>query len=769
MNNNSKSKKKDFSPETKKHFMKWFWGIFAGIIGLLILIFFLISVGWLGYVPRLEDLENPKNKFATEIYSADNKIIGTFYAAKENRMSITYQELSPNLINALISTEDIRFYRHSGIDGKALLRALSMMGGGGSTLSQQTAKLLYTEQPARNIIERIWQKMNEWVTAVKLEKLYTKEEIITLYLNRFDWVNNAVGIKTASQVYFNTTPDKLTIEQAALLIGMCQNPSAYNPNSKHEKTREKAFNRRNIVLGQMRKATHITKEQYEEMVKEPIKLDFHSVDHKQGLAPYLREYLRVRLTAKKPKRSNYADWQLKDYGQYYRDSLAWETDQLYGFIEKNPKKDGSKYNLYTDGLKIYTTIDSRMQQYAEEVVTEHLTQLQKNFFKEKEKKKNGIFPYNYTRNDIDKLINTAIRQSERYRVMKKAGNSESAIMQAFNTETEMEVFTWQGVKDTIMTPRDSIVFVKSYARVGFMSMEPANGHVKAYVGGPDFRFFQYDMTTQGRRQVGSTVKPFLYTLAMNEGMLPCDATVKQHIQLLDALGRPLNVRGSTTRMGELVTLRWGLQNSDNFVTAYLMSLFPPEQMVKLMRNFGISGYIPPVVSLCFGPCEISVNEMVSAYTTFPNKGIRTTPVFVTHITENNGNIIADFSTKTNEVINEETSYKMINMMSAVVNGGTGSRARRYGFTAPAAGKTGTTNDNSDGWFIGYTPQLVSGCWVGWEDRQIHFSNMGEGQGAAMALPVWALFMKKVYANGNLGYTPVQFSIPEWFDANRGCQ
>ncbi|MDR3328285.1 MAG: transglycosylase domain-containing protein [Prevotellaceae bacterium] len=761
------------SPELKKKFLKWFWGIFAGVFVLIALIFFSISIGLIGYVPPIEELENPKNKLAAEIYSSDNRIIGTFYTSKENRMNTSYRDLSPNLINALIATEDIRFYKHSGIDGKALARVFFkafLGGGGGSTISQQTAKLFFTDERASNIFERTIQKMNEWVIAVKLEKLYTKEEIISMYFNKFDFLNNAVGIKTAAQVYFNTTPDKLNMEQAALLVGMCQNPSAYNPNSRNEKTRQRALTRRNVVLNQMKKTNIITGTQCDSLKALPLQLDYHSVDHKQGSAPYLREFLRIRLTAKKPKRSNYAEWQQKDYGQYYLDSMAWETDHLYGFIEKNPKKDGSKYNIYSDGLKIYTTINSRMQQYAEDVTTAHLTELQAAFFKEKKGRKKGIFPSNMSEKDIEKMINTAIKQSERYRVMKKSGTSEAQIMEAFDTEIEMRVFSWQGTKDTLMTPRDSLIYSKSFARIGFMSMEPANGHVKAYIGGPDYRFFQYDMATQGRRQVGSTIKPFVYTLALSEGMLPCDKTINQPVTLMDDLGRPFTPRnGSKARIGEEVTLRWGLQNSNNWITAYVMSLLSPVQLVKLMRLFGISGRIDPVVSLCLGPCEISVSEMVSAYTTFPNKGIRTTPVFVTHITDNKGNVIADFSTDTKEVIDEETSYKMLNMMSAVLNGGTGSRVRyRYGMNAPAAGKTGTTNDNSDGWFIGYTPQLVSGVWVGWEDRAIHFSNMAEGQGANMALPVWALYMKKVMEDSKLGYAPIQFNIPTWFDVDKGC-
>lgn len=758
---------------TKKRFLKVFWGVFVGGVLLLVATLFAMSVGIIGYVPNIEELENPQNKFATEIISADNQVLGTFYSGRDNRLRTTYDELSPNLINALLATEDIRFYKHSGIDSKALIRALVSFGrsGGASTISQQTAKMLYTDR-ASNIFKRVIQKLNEWVIAVRLERIYTKDEIISLYFNRFDFINNAVGIKMASKVYFNTTPDKLTVPQAAMLVGMCKNPSLYNPASRRKATQERALNRRNVVLGQMKKYKFITEEEFEKYKSEPLGVDFQSVDHKQGLAPYLREYLRTRLNAKKPKSSNYADWQLKPYGQYHLDSLAWETDPLYGFIEKTRKSDGSKYDLYKDGLKIYTAVDSRMQAYAESTVREWLTGLQKDFFKEKKKRKNGIFPSNMSKEDIESFIERAIVQSERYRVMKAGGMSKPEIIKAFNEPVEMTIFSWDGLIDTVMTPRDSLLWAKSFARVGFMSMEPNTGHVKAYVGGPDYTYFQYDMATQGRRQVGSTVKPFIYTLAMSEGMWPCDKLVNQPVTLIDGNGRPFTPRnGSRARIGETVTIRWMLQNSNNWGSAYLMSILSPEQLVKLMRSFGISGYIPPVVSLSLGPNEVSVSEMVSAYTTFPNRGIRVTPIFVTHITDNKGNLIASFVPKTVEVIDEETSYKMINMMQAVMDGGTGSRVRyRYGVNSPAGGKTGTTNDNSDGWFIAYTPQLVSGVWVGWEDRQIHFASMAEGQGANMALPIWALYMKKVLANPELGYDPnARFNIPDWFDPNAGCE
>ena len=478
------------------------------------------------------------------------------------------------------------------------------------------------------------------------------------------------------------------------------------------------------------------------------------------------------LLAKEPKRSNYAQWQLTQNGKYYLDSLEWANNPLYGFIEKNPKPDGTKYNLYNDGLKIYTTIDSRMQRYAEEAVEAHMKDLQATFHKSIKGKKKAPFANNTSEADMERIIKQSMRNTDRYRALKKNHATEAEIEAAFNTPVEMEVFSYAGTIDTVMTPMDSILYHKAYARCGFMSMDPASGHVKAYVGGPDFSYFQYDMVNVGRRQVGSTVKPFLYTLAMSEGYYPCNTTVNQPITLHDKLGREFTPRnGSKARVGETVTLRWGLQTSNNWITAYLMSLFTPEQMVNLMRSFGVKGYLEPVVAICLGPSEISVAEMVGAYTVFPNKGIRVEPLYVTHIENNMGNRIADFIPKTEEVIDEETSYKMVHMLSAVMDGGTGIRARyKYGVNAPAGGKTGTTQENSDGWFIGFTPTLVNGVWVGWEDRTIHFSNMADGQGASMALPIWAMYMDKVLKDKSLGYDPNQgFNLPESFNPNAGCQ
>ncbi len=771
----SKSKSDQLTPKQKRTFALWFWMLFSLGVLSIVLVFTLISIGWLGYLPPIEELQNPKNRFASEIITSDGERLGTFFTAKDNRINTNFTELPENLKQALIATEDERFYEHSGIDGIALARVLVMRGllgqksaGGGSTITQQLAKQLYSPV-ASNIFERAMQKPIEWVIAVKLERLYTKEEIMTMYLNKFDFLNNAVGIKTASWVYFGKQPEELSIEEAATLVGMCKNPSLFNPVS--TRRRPKCEERRNVVLGQMLKSEYITQAQFDSIRQIPLTLNYHRVDHKLGNAPYFREYLRKMLTAKEPKRKNYASWQLAPYGQFYLDSIEWANNPLYGFVEKNPKKDGSKYDIYHDGLRIYTTIDSRMQQYAENAVETHFKDLQARFFKSKKGSKKGPFAWNTPDKEIEKTIDKAIRNSDRYRYLKKSGKSDEEIKQIFDTPVEMMVFSYDGPIDTILSPRDSIIYNKYFARCGMMSIDPMNGHVKAYVGGPDFTYFQYDMVNMGRRQVGSTVKPYLYSLAMSEGYCPNSTTVNQQITLLDALGREYTPRNSDKkRIGETVTLKWGLQNSNNWISAYLMSVLSPDQLVNLMRSFGIKGELVPVVSLCLGPCEVTVAEMVDAYTVFPNRGIRTEPLYVTHIDDNMGNRIATFTPRTEEVLNEATSYKMLDMLQAVINGGTGSRIRfRYNFQAPAGGKTGTTNDNADGWFMGFTPQLVTGVWVGWEDRTVHFTNMAEGQGASMALPIWGLYMNDVYNDPSLNYdTKVQFDIPEDFDPNAEC-
>ena len=748
-----------------KKVLIWFWSIFALGLASIILIFWLITKGALGYLPPLDELQNPKNTFATEVISSDMQLLGRYYR-QENRVGVNYEDISPNMINALIATEDARFYNHTGIDFKSLFRAIIKMGraGGGSTITQQLAKQLWSPR-ANNIFERALQKPIEWVIATKLERLYSKEEILTMYLNQFDFLYNAVGIKSAAQVYFSTTPDQLTIEEAAMLVGMCKNPSMYNPRRRPER----ALNRRNTVLDQMCKYGYLSTQECDSLQALPVDIKYQSVDHKQGLAPYFREYLRQILTAKEPKKSNYSEWNAH---QYDIDMRLWRENPLYGFCNKNHKPDGTPYDLYHDGLRIYTTIDSRMQKYAEEAVSEHMQDLQKSFFREKRKKSYAPFSKDLTEEDIDGIMNRSMRQTDRYRGLKKQGLNENDIRKVFNTPVAMRVFSYDGLIDTTMTPMDSIRWNKHFLRCGFMSMDAHSGAVKAYVGGPNFAHFQYDMVTTGRRQVGSTIKPYLFTLAMDEGMWPCDSTVNDSITLIDGNGVAWTPRDDHhANQGEMVTLNWGLEKSSNWITAYLMSLFTPEQLVRMMRSFGIEGPLEPVVSLCLGPCEVSVQEMVDAYTTFPNKGIRVEPMYVTRIEDNNGNVLATFVPKTHEIINETTSYKMIYMLRNVMDHGTGVRARfRYGLKAPMGGKTGTSQNHSDGWFVGFTPSLVSGVWVGGEDRSIHFDNMSAGQGANMALPIWAIYMQKVYADEELGYSvEEQFDVPEWFDAEAGCK
>lgn len=742
------------------------WVLLVLIVVCVFGVFMAISKGWIGYMPPVEDLENPTYKFATEVYSGDGEVLGTYSLSKENRVYVGYNELSPHLVKALIATEDARFTSHSGIDAIGLFRAILKRGilmqknaGGGSTITQQLSKQLYSPS-AESTTERLFQKPIEWVIAVNLERYYTKEEILTMYLNKFDFLNNAVGIKTAAHTYFDCEPDELKAEEAATLVGMCKNPSLYNPLRFNERSR----GRRNVVLSQMEKNGYISKAECDSLQALPLTLHYNRVDHKEGIATYFREYLRGVLTAKKPNKANYRAWQAQ---QYYEDSLDWETNPLYGWCEKNTKKDGSKYNVYTDGLKIFTTIDSRMQRYAEEAVEEHMKELQAQFFKEKKNRSTAPYTSRLSQDQVDEILQRAVRQSDRYRAMKNAGASDDEIKKAFDTPQEMSVFSWDGTRDTVMTPMDSIRYYKYFLRAGFMSMDPRNGHVKAYVGGTNYHYFQYDMAMTGRRQVGSTIKPFLYTLAMESGFSPCDQVRHVQYTLLDENGRPWTPRNaSNKRLGENVTVKWGLANSDNWITAYLMSKLSPYSLKRLIENFGVRNReITPSVSLCLGPCEISVGEMVSAYTAFPNKGIRMSPLFVTRIEDNDGNVVATFTPQMNEVISMQSAYKMLDMLRAVVNEGTGGRVRsRYGIKADMGAKTGTTNSNSDGWFMGFVPSLVSGVWVGGEDRDIHFDTMAYGQGASMALPIWAKYMNKVYADGTLGYSQEdQFVFPQGFN------
>ena len=750
----------------RKTFVHILWSILGTVFGISVIAFIAIWNGWIGYMPPIEDLQNPINRFATQIYSADGKVIGTWNFNRENRVCVSYSNLSPHLVKALVATEDARFYDHSGIDFIALGRAVVKRGllgqasaGGGSTITQQLAKQLYSES-AKSTLQRILQKPIEWVIAVKLERNYTKEEIIALYLNYFDFLHNAVGIKTASNTYFNKEPKDLTVCEAATLVGLCKNPSLFNPVRYPERCRE----RRNVVLDQMRKAGYLTDSEYHTYTQETLTLNFHRTDHKDGTAPYLREFLRIYMSAERPERSKYPSWNQR---QYVIDSIAWETDPLYGWCNKNFKKDGSPYNLNSDGLKVYTTIDSRMQRYAEESVYGHVARfLQPEFFKEKRNKPNSPFTSALTRKQVNQIMERAVMQSERYLTLKAAGASNEEIHKSFHTPTDMSLFTYHGDIDTVMTPIDSIRYVKSFLRAGFMSMDPKTGAVKAYVGGLDYSHFMYDMVTGGRRQVGSTIKPFLYSLAMENGFSPCDLAPNVQRTYMVA-GQPWTPRNSNhKRYGEMVTLKWGLAQSNNWISAYLMSKINPQQFVQLLHDYGINNPdIHPSMSLCLGPCEVSVAEMVSAYTTFANHGIRTAPLFVSRIEDNEGNVITTFQPRMNEVINAESANKMIELLKGVVDGGTAGRLRyKYNIPGDICGKTGTTNRNSDAWFMGFTPQLVSGCWVGGEDRDVHFDSMRMGQGATMALPIWAYFMKKVYADKSLPYNPDEkFDLPEGYN------
>lgn len=747
----------------RKRFIHILWALLAGGFVSAIVGFFAIWFGWIGYMPDIEDLQNPINRFATQVYSSDGKVIGTWNLNKENRIVIPYKKMSPYLVQALVATEDERFYEHSGIDFRALGRAIIKRGilgqtnaGGGSTITQQLAKQLYSST-AQSAAQRMFQKPIEWVIAIKLERYYTKEEIIALYLNYFDFLHNAVGIKTAANTYFNKEPKDLTVCEAATLIGLCKNPSFFNPVRYPERAKE----RRNVVLSQMVKAGYMDHAEYQNYSSKPLTLNFHRTDHKDGTATYLREFLRQYMMAKRPVRTDYPSW---NNVQFVADSIAWDTDPLYGWCNKNFKKDGSPYNVYSDGLKVFTTIDSRMQKYAEEAVYQHVARyLQPAFDKENKPKPSSPYSDKLTPQQIRNILNRSITQSERWRTMKAAGCTPEEIKEAFRKKIEMTVFTYHGDIDTLMSPLDSIRYYKGFLRSGFMSMDPKTGAVKAYVGGLDYPHFMYDMVSLGRRQVGSTIKPFLYSLAMENGFTPCDYAPNRQ-QTYIVAGRPWTPRNvSHARYGQMVPLKWGLAQSNNWISAYLMSKLNPNQFVQILHDFGIHNPdIHPSLSLCLGPCEVSVSEMVSAYTVFANHGIRTAPMFVSRIEDNEGNTIATFQPRMNEVIGAANAMKMLTMLMGVVDNGTAGRLRyRYNFQGQIGAKTGTTNNNSDGWFIGFTPQLVSGCWVGGEDRDIHFDRGQMGQGATMALPIWAIFMKKVYADRSLGIDPMaKFDLPE---------
>ena len=750
--------------------IKTMWVTFT-VITVITLGFFVLSYNnIIGNMPDIDDLKNPIDQYATVIYSADGEEMGRFYNSRSNRMYADYEDIAPCLVDALIATEDSRFTEHSGLDVRALLRVAFKTGmqgdkssGGGSTITQQLAKLLYTDEPARGTMARARQKLDEWVMAVKLERFYSKEEIIKLYLNQFDFLYNAKGIRSAANIYFSKEAKDLELHEAAMLVGMLKNPSYYNPVINPVN----AMERRNVVFEQMVKAKKITQAQADSLKQLPLGINFHRIDHRTGIAPYFREELRRILTAKFPVRSNYHAWEQQ---KFVDDSIAWANNPLFGWIEKNPKPDGSKYNLYTDGLRIYTTIDSRMQKYAEEAVHEHMSDLQRRFFQEKKGVKGAPYTTNreeLSQTQLDNLLKKALNDTERMRILKLRGASQEEIDREFNTPIKMTVFTYEndkGYKDTIMSPRDSLIYHKHFLRTGFMSMDPVSGAVKAYVGGPSFNFFQYDMVSTGRRQVGSTIKPFLYAYAMDEGYTPCDEFLNEQPTIYDEMGRPWSPRNSGSAcVGEMVTLRWALTNSNNWISARLMAALKPATLVRYMHNFGITNKIDPVLSLCLGPCDVSVREMVGAYSAFANKGMHVEPMYVTAIADSNGNIISEFHSTQNQVLSEKGYYKILSILLNVVDSGTGNRLRRapYNLTAQMGGKTGTTNSNSDGWFMSFTPDLVSGVWVGGEERYIHFNSMANGQGASMALPIYGKYIRKVYDDPSLPYSQTsRFSFPD---------
>nr|WP_306449877.1 transglycosylase domain-containing protein [Odoribacter splanchnicus] len=743
-----------------------FWSVvLVGIIGVFVF-FWLISAGKLGFMPTFEELENPNNRFASEVYFADGPIMNRYFE-KENRKYIEYREIPQSVIDALIATEDVRFYDHSGVDVRGLFRVAKGLltantsAGGGSTISQQLAKMLFPRESDLNVFELAIRKFREWVIAVRLEKSYTKEEILTMYLNKYDFLNLAVGISSAADIYFQVPLDSLKVEQAAMLIGMAKNSSYYNPVRRPELT----LNRRNVVLSQMYKYDKITREECDSLKKLPLGLNFKRVDHKEGLATYFREYLRLFMTANKPDRKRY-----RDLSQFRLDSIVWETNPLYGWCKKNVKVDGSHYDLYSDGLKIYTTLDSRMQKYAEEAVREHLSQdLQPLFDKEKVKKLRPPFSNDMTPAEIEEVLDRSIRQSERYRVLSKQGMSFDEIRKTFDQPLEMQVFTWNGIRDTVMTPLDSIKHYKSFFRSGFMVMQPQTGYIKAYVGGPDYRYFMYDMVSAGKRQVGSTIKPILYTLAMQEGLGPCDKVPNIPQTFILPTGEPWSARGGTKRQGEMVTLRWGLANSENNISAWVLKQFTPEAVAQMAHKMGITSFIDPVPSVFLGTAEITVKEMVAAYSIFANKGVYNSPLPVCRIEDKYGNVLQEFRPESREVITENTAYLMCNLLEGVVNSGTGVRLRyKYKLTNPMGGKTGTTQQHADGWFIGVTPDLVGGVWVGAEDRSIHFQNLANGQGANMALPIWAKFLQKAYADSGLKMSGRPFDRPAGISKRLDC-
>lgn len=746
--------------------IKWMWRGLALFFAAVLVVFFLIYNGIIGYMPPVAELRNPTDNFASTMYTADGVEMGKIFQSRGNRYYVEFDQISNFLKDALIATEDERYNEHSGIDATAIGRSIikriilgQKEAGGGSTITQQLAKQLYTPT-SRNIFERAMQKPIEWVIAMKLERYFTKDEIMQMYFNQFDFLNNAVGIKSASYVYFGkNSPSELNVQEAALLVGMCKNPAFYNPLRYPERAKE----RRNLVLRKMAEAGFLTQEDCQKAQATELLLAYHKVSHNEGFAPYVREEVKRMMMAKRPIYTDYPAWNKQ---AFYDDSTQWVDNPLYGWCNKNHKSDGRPYNIYTDGLKIYTTIDSKMQRHAEDAMREHMMSLQRIFWSEK-----GISsgetgnkdPYTTSRKELplavkDRLIKNAIHNSPRYKTLKARGMTEAEIMNNFNTKQRLMVFDIiNGEREMMITPLDSLLFAKSNLRCGVMSMDSRTGYVKAYVGGPDFDHFSYDMVSVGRRQIGSTMKPYLYSLAMECGYNPCDRISNARI----------NINGWSPRGGGgggMLTLKQALTTSNNTCSARLVDLLKVTNLITMLHNYGLTNDFDTVAPLCLGPCEISVKQQVSAYSVFSNKGIRSDPIFVSRICDSHGNVIAEFTPRQKEVLSEDSYLKMLTMLESVINAGTGRRCRSYVGNIEMGGKTGTTNLNSDGWFMGFTPELVTGVWVGGEERYIRFYNGGIGQGAGQALPIWGRYMKAVLEDSSLPYkSSASFNVPANYD------
>ncbi len=738
-------------PANRRKITLVFWSILAAPVVILGTLLLMIGFGVFGKLPTFEELENPRSNLATEIISADGKNLGSFFV--ENRSYVDYGDLSPNLVAALVSTEDARFYSHSGIDFKGLARVgikTVLLGdrgqGGGSTISQQLAKNLYPRDTVHSsglakAGKLVIAKLKEWITAVMLEHNYTKEEIVAMYLNTVEYGSNAFGIKSASATFFNKTPAELAPEEAAMLVGVVNAPSRYSP----VRNPERALKRRNTVLERMGSAGFLSDADVRRLTAEPIRLDYHPVSHNEGTATYFREMLRQYMTATEPKRRQFlTDW------DYQTELERWQNDPLYGWCNKNTKADGTPYNLYKDGLKLYTTINSRMQKYAEEAVREHMVKTIQPQFEKQRKSYKTIF-YNINKQEETKIVHRAILQSERGMAMKRNGMSEESILAAFEKPIPMSVFTYAGDRDTVLSPKDSILHMKSFLRAGFMSMDPATGYVTAYVGGTNFRNFKYDMVRQGKRQVGSTIKPFIYTFAFDMlGYNPCTLVPNSPVTIEASTG-PWSPKeaGNVPQEGELRPLYWGLANSRNNYSAWIMKQAQPQAVADMIHKIGVHSYIDPVYALCLGTPQVSVFEMAGAFSTFANRGVHTEPIFVTRIEDKQGNVLASFSPQTYDAISEQTAYTMLDMLKRVVTAGTAGRlGYQFNLQGDIGGKTGTTNNSADAWFMGVTPHVVAGTWVGGEDPATHL--MSGADGSRVALPIFGIFMKKVYADKSLG-------------------